>query len=481
MSNSKVKQDDIPQEPVGHVIAQFNSAEGESTGPPLNLPADVTPEQLSVLLNQLLNNEDTMPYSFMVDGADITTNLHKDIIIGQKRSTEDSLTITYHPQAVFRVRAVTRCSSTLAGHSEAILSCSFSPDGSQLATGSGDTSVRIWDLNTETPRHTLSGHKNWVLYISWSPDGKFLASGSMDNMVRLWDPKTGKALGDALHGHTKWITCIAWEPLHLNPKCTRFATSSKDGTVRIWDTRYRRAVITLSQHTAAVTCVKWGGDGLIYTSSQDKTIKVWDSEGKLVKTLEGHGHWVNTMALSTDSVLRTGAFDHTGKRYTDEEEARQVALKRWEEAKGKRPERLVSGSDDFTMYLWEPLTSKKPIARLTGHQKLVNQVCFSPDGRIIASASFDNSVKLWDGFTGKFIASLRGHVGPVYQVVFSSDSRMVMSGSKDSTLKIWDMKTKKLKLDLPGHLDEVYTVDWSPGGDRAASGGKDRTLKIWRQ
>ncbi|ORX96563.1 putative Angio-associated migratory cell protein [Basidiobolus meristosporus CBS 931.73] len=469
MSNTKAKQEEVPQEPVGHVIAQFKSAEGDSTGPPLNIPADVTPEQLS---------EETMPYSFMVDGADIITSLHKDIIVGQKRSTEDSITITYHPQAVFRVRAVTRCSSTLSGHSEAILSCSFSPDGSQLATGSGDTTVRIWDLNTETPHHTLAGHKNWVLYISWSPDGKFLASGSMDNMVRLWDPKTGKPVGDALRGHTKWITCIAWEPLHLNPKCTRFATSSKDGTVRIWDTRFRRAVITLSQHTAAVTCVKWGGDGLIYTSSQDKTIKVWDSEGKLVKTLEGHGHWVNTMALSTDSVLRTGSFDHTGKRYTNEEEAKEVAFKRWEEAKGKRPERLVSGSDDFTMYLWEPATSKKPIARLTGHQKLVNQVCFSPDGRIIASASFDNSVKLWDGFTGKFIASLRGHVGPVYQVVFSSDSRMVMSGSKDSTLKIWDMKTKKLKLDLPGHQDEVYTVDWSPGGDRAASGGKDRTLKM---
>lgn len=90
-----------------------------------------------------------------------------------------------------------------------------------------------------------------------------------------------------------------------------------------------------------------------------------------------------------------------------------------------------------------------------GHQKLVNHVSFSPDGRLIASASFDNSVKLWDGATGKFIGNLRGHVGAVYQVCWSSDSRMLISASKDSTIKIWDIKSMKIKVDLPGHLDEV--------------------------
>ena len=193
------------------------------------------------------------------------------------------MTIVYQPQAIFRVRAVSRCTSTLAGHTEAILSCSFSPDGSALATGSGDCTVRVWDLNTETPRHTLKGHAGWVLNIAWSPDGTTLASGSMDNTVRLWDPKTGKQIGDGLKGHRKWITSLAWEPYHLNSKANRLASSSKDHTVRVWDTSLRRMEFSIAQHTAAVTCIKWGGEGLIYTASQDKTIKVWNSSGMLVQ------------------------------------------------------------------------------------------------------------------------------------------------------------------------------------------------------
>ncbi|MCH90746.1 notchless-like protein, partial [Trifolium medium] len=84
---------------------------------------------------------------------------------------------------------------------------------------------------------------------------------------------------------------------------------------------------------------------------------------------------------------------------------------------------------------------------------VINQVCFSPDGQWVASASFDNSVKLWNGTTGKFVATFR-HVRDVYQISWSADSRLLLSGSKDSTLKVWDIRTRKLKEDLPGHASE---------------------------
>ena len=157
-----------------------------------------------------------------------------------------------------------------------------------------------------------------------------------------------------------------------------------------------------------------------------------------------------------------------------------MAKERYKESCRGLPERLVSGSDDYTMFLWIPSEDKKPKHRMTGHQQLINHVQFSPDGRWLLSASFDKSVQLWDGMTGKFVATFRGHVGPVYQVSWSADSRMFVSGIKDSTLKVWELRTRKLKVELPGHADEVFTVDWSPTGSSVASGGKDTVLKLWR-
>ncbi|WFD41842.1 ribosome assembly [Malassezia psittaci] len=568
---------------VSSVLVQFQSSQDDSTlGSTLSLPASAGQTEMSKIVNELKrqlskgkkekddddDDDGEIPYTFHVLLApsnessseptriNITDSLHESVLQSAtaKRlgvSLEDSLTVVFEPQAVFRVRAVSRCSSTLSGHASPILCCAFSPTGQLLATGAGDKTCRIWDMDTETPLHTLTGHTGWVLCAEWEPRERKLATGSMDGQIYIWDAldtritgrkawgaRSGKQIdeeraergetgrmsvaerraarhasppGHLLRGHTKWITSLSWEPVHRNARAPRLASSSKDGTVRIWNVERRQVDFVLGGHTASVNMVRWGGEGAIYTASSDRTVRVWnDQDGRLIRTLNDHAHWVNTLAISTDYLLRTGPFDVQGQylvamnqRYqklikegdsaslkslddVEDRECQQAALSRYNEAtaNGGKPELVVSGSDDQTLFLWPAQigrsteSPKKPLARLTGHQKTVNHVCFSPDSRLIASASFDNSVKLWDGRTGKFIANLRGHVASVYRLAWSSDSRMLATASKDSTIKLWNLNTFKIKQDLPGHEDEVYCVDFI--ADKLASGGRDRTVKIWR-
>lgn len=472
-----------------NVRVKFQASESGETINNLRVPGVSTIAQLELLVNELLHNEESVPYEFTVDGKTISSDLYTDVY-KQGKSTEDELVIVYAPRAVFRVRAVTRSSGVAMGHGATILCTEFAPNtAARVVTGAGDCTARIWSSETGTPVKTLSGHTDHVLCARYSPCGRYIATAARDGVVRVWT-SDGEAVGKPLTGHSGYITDIAWEPVHLaneNIGC-RLVSGSKDRTARVWDVLSGVCLYTFS-HTNTVSCVKWGGFGHIYTASHDKTIKVWNSDGRLVRSLDAHAHWVNHVALSTDFALRSGAYGPTllqkipnpsGPDAVSFSEMKKLAKQKFDLAVKNtgNKELVATASDDFTMFLWD-INVPKPLGRLTGHQKLVNHVSFSPDGRFLASASFDNSLKLWDAQTGKFIASLRGHVAPVYQCAWSADSRLLVSCSKDTTLKVWDMNTKKLKSDLPGHKDEVFAVDWSVDGTKVVSGSRDKTVRFW--
>jgi ribosome assembly protein 4 len=402
-----------------------------------------------------------------------------------KAPEEETVMITYRPQATFRVRAVSRCAAALDGHSQAVLVVAFSPDGRVLASGGGDNEIRIWDIQTKTPIETLQAHRHWVQVLSWSPDGKYLASGSRDGGLICWRHEGySNWRPTTLSGHSNFLSHISWEPLHRNALCERFVSASKDATLKVWGRTGVR--FALSGHTSCVTCVVWGGEGRIFSTSQDRQILVWsDVDGAQLARLSGHGHWVNFVTLSCEHVLRTGAHDHTEQEFSTPELASAYARKRYDAVLQRSGgERMISCSDDNTMFLWavgeNPAQGTKQLSRLVGHQGPVIHVAFSPDGAYIASCSADKSVRIWSATDGKFICTFRGHVGAVYRVVWSLDSRMVVSASRDSTVKLWSITTRALVEDLNGHADEVYALDWNPTGSACvASGSKDKQLRIW--
>jgi len=139
---------------------------------------------------------------------------------------------------------------------------------------------------------------------------------------------------------------------------------------------------------------------------------------------------------------------------------------------------LASGSYDNTIKFWD-IKSGECIKTLEGHNDSVFSVTFSPDGRLLASGSGDNTIKLWDIKSGECIKTLAGHNGSVFSVTFSPDGKLLASGSRDNTVKLWDIQSGACIKTLVGHNSFVESVSFSPDGKILASGSGDNTIKLW--
>ena len=172
---------------------------------------------------------------------------------------------------------------TFYGHSNPVTSASWSPDGRTLATGSWDTTVRLWDAATGRSLKELKGHDVPVTSLAWRSDGRMLASASYENTVRLWDVATGRSLKE-LKGHTDSVTSVSW-----SPDDRILASASKDMTVELWNAATGQRLKTLKGHTGIVTGVSWSPDGrTLASASEDRTVRLWDpATGRNLKELKG--------------------------------------------------------------------------------------------------------------------------------------------------------------------------------------------------
>ena len=115
----------------------------------------------------------------------------------------------------------------------------------------------------------------------------------------------------------------------------------------------------------------------------------------------------------------------------------------------------------------------------TGHTGDISSIAYSPDGKLVASGSFDNTIKLWDVETGKELRTFYGHTGKVMSVAFSPDGKLLASGGSDFVIRLWDVSTGKQAKVLEYHSNSVNAVRFSPDGKTIVSGSDDQTVKIW--
>jgi len=297
------------------------------------------------------------------------------------------------------------CTQTLAGHTSWVRSVAIHPDGKTVASGSGDRTIKIWDLATGTLVQTLAAKAGWVRAIAVSPDGQTLASCNNDRQVVLWHWETGDRL-QTLDGHSDWARAVCF-----SPNGQYLASGSQDKTIRLWHLPTGKTMHVLTGHTHWVIAVAVSPDGeMIASSSRDKTIRLWHTKtGALIRVLEGHQDAVNAIAISPNGRM------------------------------------LASASDDRTIRLWSLVTGKLKQV-LTHHEGAVNTLAISADGTTLVSGSQDTTIKLWSLATGTLLHSLAGHTNWVWSVAINALPRsaasdlhngLIISGSWDATVKIW--------------------------------------------
>jgi len=233
---------------------------------------------------------------------------------------------------------------------------------------------------------------------------------------------------------------------------------------------------SLRGHTDDVTSVAFSPDGQILASgSTDETIRLWNvNTGELLETIEGHTDDVTSIAFSPDGqILASGSTDET--------------IRLWNadimEADITEMEAEVLWNLETGAQIEQQTENTEPLLRiLEGHEWEVTSVAFSPDGQILASGSYDETIRLWNVNAGTLLRTLEGHEWEVTSVAFSPDGKTLASGSRDETTRLWNVETGELLKTLRAETEEVLSVAFSPDGQTLASGrsgNQGKTINLW--
>lgn len=329
----------------------------------------------------------------------------------------------------------------LSGHTSHVKALAISGDGTRIASGSLDETLRLWDADTGASLCDPIQQSSKVRDVVFFPNGSHIACGLEDGQLAVWDVATREMLGPTLQGHTKSINRLS-----LSSDGLRLVSASSDHTLRLRNMGDTSAApVVIEGHSSAVNSASFSPDGtLIASGSDDYTVRLWDGA---TGTSAG-------LPLQHDHIVVCVTFSPSG-------------------------DAIASGSGDSRIYLWS-VERKSLICSFRGHSDYVRCVSFLPDGNKIVSGSDDNTVRLWDVASRNCISQLSAHTGWVWCIAFLPEGNRVVSGSEDHTIRIWDLDVPQGEEETPkDHKDRIGGVAFSPRGSKIATCSKEGTLKVW--
>jgi WD40 repeat protein/DNA-binding SARP family transcriptional activator len=395
------------------------------------------------------------------------------------------------------------------GHDVDLNDVAFSYDGSMLGTTGDDGAARVWETGTGEELGSLEGRRScrpkWgcppdaeVWGPSFSPDGSlFAASWPGEGVTRLLDLATGRTVRE--------ITVDRADRTAFSPDGDRLAIVSFSPAVAVVvDVNSGEEVFRLAGHKLPLTDVAWSPDARwIATSSQDGTARIWDADaGNLRFTMLGHEAWVQDLDWSPDSGrLVTGSDDGTAKvwRITEDGPLELFSLSAQETRSGVRGvafspdgDRVMTGDESITaVKVWDvSITGDAEWANFPAVPRFPGSATFTPDGRRLVASTVDGSATVWDATGGTRMLTFGPH-GPwadpdgadvfaidrlvdgpsgadILAIDLSSDGELIATASADGSTKVWDATTGDQMFTVrsgPG----VNDLAWSPDGDLLAT------------